>query len=386
MLTPQRRPLGIALNTVTLLLLPEQGGEALTKTPFRRPRRGREPNSFCFLLKQKENLDRLLKKTSLNPPRIRDTSRRRRSGTMLGATLVKLPHKLPLTKSSLSLPLSSSPVGFLRSRQQQKITTKAPELHTEFHRQMVNQQVVAGVCTYSKYVFTSCSIKKNNNLVLSLNYHLLPSSLLNHSLRLPVTSLLSAAQSATKPAHRFYLCCKNQSQLLQEASYSPSALLFCPFPSVQHFLLLSAFSTAFSLSSQPTRFVFHLLPKQPFFFSFYHYRLPSFTNFCCSSRPFTCCPVLPISASSFSCFFFSFLSVHSSSKLGIPTTHLFLVLFLLPSWLSGFTSALIMKNSDLAHAMCSIQTHLEFQFPVIQKSFQQANMQFASIEITLQQF
>ncbi|PKU82770.1 hypothetical protein MA16_Dca015167 [Dendrobium catenatum] len=69
------------------------------------PKKVENLDSFCFLLKKAENLDQLLKLTSLEPPRKKDEDWRRCLGTFLGATFVNPSHKLPLTSSSLSLPL-----------------------------------------------------------------------------------------------------------------------------------------------------------------------------------------------------------------------------------------------------------------------------------------
>ncbi|PKU86362.1 hypothetical protein MA16_Dca019907 [Dendrobium catenatum] len=73
-------------------------------------------DSFCFLLKQVENLNQLLKLTSLEPPRVKEEDWRRCLRTLLGVTFMNRSHKIPLTSSSLSLPLSPSPLGSLRSR------------------------------------------------------------------------------------------------------------------------------------------------------------------------------------------------------------------------------------------------------------------------------
>ncbi|KAL0908750.1 hypothetical protein M5K25_023259 [Dendrobium thyrsiflorum] len=117
---PGASPPGIALNTkVTLLLLPQQGGEAFTKLfpptgeaenldSFRfhlKPAENR--HSFCFHLKLAENLFFLLKQTPSRPSKSRDDDRRRRTEPLLRATFVN-PSQTPHHKI-LSLSLPSSP-------------------------------------------------------------------------------------------------------------------------------------------------------------------------------------------------------------------------------------------------------------------------------------
>ncbi|KAL0928747.1 hypothetical protein M5K25_000667 [Dendrobium thyrsiflorum] len=64
---------------------------------------GREPNSFCFLLKQAKNLDLMPMRTPLEPPRSKDDDQRIRLESLPGATFVIPP------QDSLNLPSSPSP-------------------------------------------------------------------------------------------------------------------------------------------------------------------------------------------------------------------------------------------------------------------------------------
>ncbi|KAL0916579.1 hypothetical protein M5K25_014105 [Dendrobium thyrsiflorum] len=132
---PGASPLGIALNSiVTLLLLPKQGGEALTDALFTNPVRQRTFDSFRFLLKPAENRSSFcfhpkpaenrffsLKWTPPRPSKIRDDARRRRTEPLLGATFV---NTLTNSPSQISSSLSQALPLFPSTLRQDTLNSK----------------------------------------------------------------------------------------------------------------------------------------------------------------------------------------------------------------------------------------------------------------------